>query len=372
MGFVELRTAKIQLQIDTLLKELKSRERFRDLPVDTMAKLQEWMNKKNPILEAHKIFAIHIKGLDAWKKIIALQTISQPQPFHSICIGDPASGKSEVAQAFQEVSPVCEYVWATKMTSAGLTLSRLGDDLAVGALPRCHMGHLFIDEFDKAPAQEAGSLLGSMQHGWFGVEKATLKVPMVPSRTVISALANPKGDYWHTIHPKQIKRQMPFESQALLTRFHLVLIVQRPDVKQFEAISRHQINSFMKDVGHNAFEGNDKDIWNMYVRYLRTVRVTHWENPAKIQDMITAFTKSAYEQDKKFQLAVPISPRMNDGIERIAMAYAKARLDDTVRVKDTVRALLLMADCLFPCGLDVDEAFKRVKKSTKIEVRQGE
>jgi DNA replicative helicase MCM subunit Mcm2 (Cdc46/Mcm family) len=367
----ELVSEKIQIQLSSLLGELKSREKFRDLSPESMKKLEDWVKRKNPVGNAHKVFALHIRGLDTWKRIIALQTISQPKPFHAICIGDPASGKSEVAQAFQETTTICEYVWATKMTSAGLTLARMGDDLAIGALPRCHMGQLFIDEFDKAPAQEAGALLGSMQHGWFGVEKASLKVPMVPARVAISALANPKGDYWRSIHPKMIKAQLPFESQALLTRFHLVLVVQRPDVKEFEAISRHQLDAGMKELAHNDFDAEDRDMWTMYVRYLRTVRILHWENPAKIQDMITAFTKSAYEQDRKFQLAVPVSPRLNDGIERIAMAYAKSRLSDTVSIRDTVKALLLVADTLQACGLDVDTAFKRIKRATKVNM-EGE
>lgn len=369
MGIQELRNEKINAQINALLQTSKDREKFRELSQETLAKLQDWVNIKKPIVNAHQIFARHIKGLDTWKRIIALQTISQPQPFHSICIGDPASGKSEVAQSLQEATPICEYVWATKMTAAGLTLSRIGDDLAIGALPRCHMGQVFIDEFDKAPAQEAGALLGSMQHGWFGIEKATLKIPMVPAKTVVSALANPKGDYWRSIHPAQIKQQMPFESQALLTRFHLILIVQRPSLKEFEAITRHQINSTMKDLTHNDLDANDLSMWSLYVKYLRTVRITTWENPAKTQDMITAFTKSAYEQDRKFQLAIPISARLNDGIERIAMAFAKSRLDDVVKIKDTVRALLLVADTLAPCGLDVDTAFKRVKKATQVEIK---
>jgi DNA replicative helicase MCM subunit Mcm2 (Cdc46/Mcm family) len=368
MSFHELQAHKIQIQVDGLIDNLKSREKFRELSTDSMRALKAWVAKKNVILDAPKIFGMHIKGLDTWKRVIALQAISQPQPFHSICIGDPASGKSEVAQSFQEVTPVCEYVWATKMSAAGLTLSRMGDDLAVGALPRTHCGQLFIDEFDKAPAQEAGALLGSMQHGWFGVEKASLKVPSVPAKVAISALANPKGDYWRSIHPRMIKQQLPFESQALLTRFHIILVVQRPDVKTFEAISRHQLNAGMRGLSHVDFSGDDLNMWKLFVGYLRTLRITHWENPVKIQDMITAFTKSAYQQDRKFQLAIPISPRLNDGIERIAIAYAKARLDDTVRIKDTVRALLLVADTLAPCGLDVESAFKEVKKKTKVDM----
>lgn len=368
MSFTELQSEKIQSQVRELLETLKAREKVKEFSKESMEKLTEWVRQVNPINNAPTIFAQHIKGLDVWKRIIALQTISQPQPFHSIAIGDPASGKSEVSQAFSETIPESAYVWATKMTAAGLTLSRMGDDLAVGALPRCHMGQLFVDEFDKAPAQEAGALLGSMQHGWFGIEKASLKVPVVPAKVVITAMANPRGDYWRSVHPSIIKQQLPFESQALLTRFHLIVIIRRPDVKEFAAISKHQIDAGMKDMPHNKLDDNDKSMWNMYVHYLRRIRITHYEHPTKSDTMISAFTTSAYMQDKKFKLAIPISPRLNDGILRMAMAYAKSQLRDTVTIKDTIRAILLTAETLDPCGLDVTETFRAIKKASGVEV----
>jgi DNA replicative helicase MCM subunit Mcm2 (Cdc46/Mcm family) len=372
LSIVELRNEKIQQQIDELLETLKAREKFRELSAESMAKLQEWVKKVDPIQNTPSIFAQHIKGLDIWKRIVVLQTISQPQPFHAICIGDPASGKSEVAQSITDIIPDSAYVWATKMSAAGLTLSRIGDDLAVGALPRCHMGQLFVDEFDKAPAVEAGALLGSMQHGWFGIEKASLKVPMVPAKTVITALANPRDDYWHSIIPAQIRQQLPFSSQALLTRFHLIVIIRRPEVKEFEAISGHQIEATMKGISLNRLSDEDLQMWKIYVHYLRRVRISHFQNPQKSEDMIKTFNTAAYVQDRKFQMAIPISPRMNDGILRIAMAYAKSQLRDTVTIKDTVRALLLAAETLAPCGLDVDAAFKAVKRKTKIEIGADE
>lgn len=368
LGFSEIRNEKVQIQIDALMDELKSREKPRELTKESLAKLQEWVTRKDPIGKAPVIFAQHIKGMDTWKKIIALQTISQPQPFHAIAIGDPASGKSEVAQSIQKCTQTTAYVWATKMTAAGLTLSRIGDDLAVGALPRCHMGHLFVDEFDKAPAQEAGALLGSMQHGWFGVEKATIKVAMVPARTIISALANPLGDYWRSTLPAQIKRQLPFASQALLTRFHLIVIIQRPGVKEFSEISKHQIQSEMDDISHNDLTPEDKTMWDIFVHYLRRMKIHSYENPRITDDMITAFTTAAYQQDRKFKLAIPISPRLNDGILRIAIAYAKSQLRTTVTIKDTIKAILLTAETIIPCGLDVSDTFKAVKKATKIQI----
>jgi hypothetical protein len=48
------------------------------------------------------------------------------------------------------------------------------------------------------------------------------------------------------------------------------------------------------------------------------------------------------------------------------MSYAKAQLRDTVTIKDTIRAILLTAETLQPCGLDVEDAFKAVKKSTGV------
>jgi DNA replicative helicase MCM subunit Mcm2 (Cdc46/Mcm family) len=231
------------------------------------------------------------------------------------------------------------------------------------------MGHLFIDEFDKALSEELGALLGSMQHGWFGVEKATLKAPYVPAKTVITALANPRGDYWHSIIPNRIKEQLPFASLALLTRFHLIVIIRRPDLKEFAEISRHQINAGMKDLPHNKLAPDEVELWHQLVHYLRRVRITHYEHPGKSDAMISSFTTAAYHQDRRWKLAIPISPRLNDGMLRISMAYAKSQLRDTVTIKDTIRSILLTAETLEPCGLDVQDTFKAVKKNTGIEIK---
>lgn len=355
-------------QLKAYIEELKAREKFREMSKESKAALVAWNERVKPVQNANKIFAQHIKGLDTWKKILILQTISHPQPFHCIAIGDPASGKSEVCQAIQPTLTDSKYVWASKMTSAGLTLSRLGEDLLKGELPECHYGTLFLDEFDKTPPSEGMSLLSAMQHGWIGISKATIKVPFCPAKIAVAAMANPLGDYWRSVHPKIIREQLPFRSQALLTRFHLILIVRRPDVKEFQAISMHQLDADMKGMAHNAFAEGDQEMWQQYVYYLRRVKISAWENPKRQQEAISAFTKSAYEQDHKFQLAIPISPRLNDGIERIAMAFAKSDFDTTVKIADTVKALKLTAQTLEPCGLDTDKATKAVLKAAKIDV----
>lgn len=368
MSYYEKQQDQMQQQVSEYLTVLHDREKFRALSKDTERMLREWVEKKNPVGNAEKVFALKVKGLDTWKKILALQPFSQPTPFHVLAIGDPACGKSEVAMAIQAITPTTKYEWCSGLTKAGLRLANMGGMLAKGGLPECHTGEIFLDEGEQLHTEEIGALYGAMQHYWFSEEKASLKVPVIPARDGVAMLANPEGDYWRTISPNSIKAQIPFKSTAFLTRFNLIYIVASPSVERFRAISHHQMQASIKGTEANDMNEKDVDNWKLFCNYMKNLVVNQWENPQKQEDAITEFTSAAYQQYRRHSVAVPISPRLTDGARKIATAYAKSRFDDTIRVKDTVKTLIVLAEVLSPCGLDADKCFKAVKKATKLDI----
>lgn len=363
---------KVALQVRELIDRNKARERFIELSKDKKAELTEWATTTKPVENANKLFAITIRGHDVYKKALVLQAVSLPQPFHILGIGDPACGKSEIAEAFVMILEDSRYVLATKMTAAGLTLSRLGDELKIGTLPECHMGLAVVDELNRAHREDGGALFSVMQAGHFSVDKAGLKVPFMPSNVAICGLANPSGDYWQGTHPHDIRNQLPFSSKALLTRFHLPIIFLKPEVGEFHRIAEHQVDVAQKHIPENAIKGKDLEMWQLYVHYLRRMKINEWENPKKTKEMIAAFATECDRQDnpdgRGQNLAVPISPRLTLGVIRIAQAYAKSRMDTTLKIRDAIKAILLMSECLLPCGLNVEKAFAQIKKATKLEI----
>lgn len=350
--------------IEIFLGELERRERRPEFEDGRMAEIQEFIERKQPFEHPERYVGRHILGMEEFKRIVALASISCFKPIHVIAIGDPASGKSEIAQSFQEITPRVRFCWGSKLTAAGLTLARLGNELKVGVLPECHVGTAVIDEFNLIPTTDASAVLASMAQQWFSIDKAFLKVPYVPSKLSVIGMANPRGDYFLSSSPHQIKRQIPFQSLALLTRFNLVFIVLRPEIKEFEEISVHQLRYRM---GRETctFDEKELGLWRDAVLFLRHLRPSWTRGKGFKRRLIAVFTTEAYREDKKGRLAVPVSPRLNEGISNLAEAYAKANMREEVYVRDVIKAIALVARSLTPCGLDVERAMERVAKVVK-------
>ena len=347
------------------LDGLEERERSPpELRSERLAEIQEWVQRKRPFENSHHFIAKHIKGLDDFKKIIALSMISPLKPVHSVSIGSPATGKSEVAQSYQEISPNVRFCWGSKLTAAGLSLARLGNEIKIGVLPSCHMGLSIIDELNLVPPADASALLATMAQQWFSVDKAFLKVPYVPSKVSIIGMANPKGDEFLSSSIHQIRRQLPFRSKALLSRFHLIFIVLNPSVEEFDEITKHQLRYRM---GRESCTFNEKErgLWRDAVLYLRHIRPRWVRDKEFKRGIISAFTTEAYRQSRKGRLAVPISARLNEGVSNLAEAYARANMRDEVYVRDVMKSVQLIANSLVPCGLDIAEVRRKVAEACK-------
>lgn len=209
----------------------------------------------------------------------------------------------------------------------------------------------------------------SMQHGFFGVEKAWLKVERVPARAPITAMANPFPEYFKGVSVEQIRRQIPIQSGALLTRFHFILIILRPTVEEFEEITDHQIRAKRMGTPKCSFDDRERILWRDFVEYQRRRTIYAWAHPQKFQKMIKAFVSECYRQDFKLKrLAIPISPRMTEGMIATCENIAKAQMRTIVTNADVARSVKLLAYALEPSGLDVALAFKKVKDATGVDL----
>jgi DNA replicative helicase MCM subunit Mcm2 (Cdc46/Mcm family) len=352
-------------ELEEFLQDLDERENHPPkLRSEKQEEIHEWLRKRHPFEHPEKYIAREIKGLDEFKQAVALTSISPFSPIHMVAIGDPATGKSQVAQAFQDLTPRTRYCLGSKMTAAGLTLARLGNRVMIGVLPACHIGAAYIDEFNLTRSDDAAAVLSTMQDGYFSVDKAFLKADYVPAKVSIVAMANPRGDYWISANPHQIRRQMPFRSLALLTRFHMIYIVLRPSVEEFGEISEHQLK-FHMGLDSCSFDERERELWKSAVNMLRHFKPT-WAGRTKMKRrLIAAFTMEAYRQEKRRGVAIPVSPRLNEGVSHLAEAFARASMNEKIRMRDVMEAIRLTTNSLIDCGLDPNPVKKRIAEVLK-------
>jgi DNA replicative helicase MCM subunit Mcm2 (Cdc46/Mcm family) len=351
--------------LEDFLQDLDERENHPPkLRSEKQEEIREWIQKRHPFVHPERYIGKDIKGLDEFKQVLALTSISPFSPIHVVAIGDPATGKSQIAQAFQDLTPRTRYCLGSKMTAAGLTLARLGNRVMVGVLPACHIGAAYIDEFNLTPPDDAAAVLSTMQDGYFSVDKAFLKADYVPAKVSIVAMANPRGDYWISANPHQIRRQMPFRSLALLTRFHIIYIVLRPSVEEFGEISEHQLK-FHMGLDSCSFDERERELWKSAVEALRYFR-PKWGGRTKTKRrLIAAFTMEAYRQERRRGVAIPVSPRLNEGVSNLAEAFARANMREDIRMRDVMEAIRLAVNSLIACGLDPAPVKKRLAEVLK-------
>jgi len=334
-------------QVQYLIQELKERERLPMLK-HSPDELRSWVKQHSILERIETVIAPEILGQRLLKELSTLALFGVRKPFYILVISDPAVAKSQIALWIEKRTPNTKFIEGTKLTGAGMTMSRIGKQIRIGALPQTHMGTLFLDELDKTPISQAVSLYSSMANHEFTITKASISIQHCPSKQSGVFYCNPKGEKFISDNPEIIKSQLPFHSMAFLTRFHISLCLFQYKLEMFEKVTRHQYKASLGRVKESIID-KDLEVWKDYVRFARLYEI-RWVHSKRIEDIIAIFSREVYKQQD--HLALPVSPRLNEGVIAIAEAYARMELNDYVGVRHVVKALNTLLICLEKIGLD--------------------
>ena len=218
---------------------------------------------KNAFENIADMIAPNLKGMEAIKKAAALQ-IGASQPIHILLLGDPSTGKTDILRSAFTLSPISSFGLGSGTSGVGLAVSVKGNDIRKGLLPLADKGICAIDELNLMKGQDMAALYNSMEKGFVTYDKGGNHYRF-DSRAKILATANPKGDEFKGESIKELKEQIPFDN-ALLSRFHLVFLIRKPNLEQFEKITE-------KIVGEEKQELKqvDVDIIKSYIEYTNKI-----------------------------------------------------------------------------------------------------
>ncbi|MFO8016736.1 MAG: ATP-binding protein [Candidatus Woesearchaeota archaeon] len=263
-----------------------------------------------------------IVGLDAAKKAAVLQMFALDR-IHLLLLGDPGTGKTEILRSAAELYPISSFGLGSGTSSTGLAVSVKGDEVVKGLLPMADKGLCCIDELNLMKKEDMASLYNAMEKGFVTYDKGGHHYKF-DARVSVLATANPKGDSFRGSQVDELKKQLPFD-RALLTRFHLVFLVRRPDEKRFREISR----SIIKGGKNDDLPGEDLDFIKSYIREAEKLDITI---PSKLEKEMEDFASSLKRSEDSY--LIEISPRIVIGFVRMAKAAARAELRDKVEEKD--------------------------------------
>lgn len=281
-----------------------------------------------------KLIANNIAGLEDEKFAAALLLFAR-EPFHILLLGDPGTGKTEILRSVAALSPKSSFGLGSGTTGAGLSATYKGDQLILGLLPQADHGVACIDELNLMKTQDRAALYSAMEKGFITYDKGG-KSNIINARVRVFATANPKGDKFVGKSAEVLRKQLPF-AQALLSRFHLVFLLRRPDAHELGQIARQ----IVKQERQQLHQG-DVDFVKGYVEWSWNQNVTF---DKKFEPMVVDFIEDLSLNEQKF--LVEIGPRTVVGVIRMAVAYARMRGHDMVGQDELIRILRLVKNTLY-------------------------
>ncbi len=273
--------------------------------------------------------APNIVGLDHVKEAALLQLV-MPERFHILLLGDPGTGKTDILRSAAELAPISTFGLGSGASKAGLAVSSSGKQIQKGILVTADGGLCCIDELNLMKADDRAALYNAMEKGFVTYDKGTLHERLGADVRLL-ATANPKGDQFRGTDIAAIRKQLPFDS-ALLSRFQLLFIIRKPDVKRFKEISGKILRGDNKPLSKEdiAFVHN----------YLRHAKQTTVQLPANLESEIVDAVTSLKAREAK--LLIEVTPRLTKGVASLAKAHARIALRDTVTKADVQAAIAIV------------------------------
>lgn len=334
------------------------------------SEVQEYASRDNAI----EIFKENIDpGLvvtDAWEQALEMAVpwlfgaprIPRPNgppirgDIHMLFVSDPGMNKSDFANQLAELSPKALKKDSEGMSSevaltAAATRGGFGDDswsIDPGALPKANKGHLILDEIDKGPDGFLSGIHSPLEgEQMLRVEKAGQEANLA-TRCGFLALGNPTEGRFDPYEP--IAEQVDLHP-ALMSRFDLICTMQdKPDEETDGAISGGMLNN-IDESARVAFGGLDPEDADTVSGDIPRKVMQAWVKLAR-EEIEPLLTDEAKEVLKEFYVSTrqlnddesekpPATARTLVGGVRIAMAFARCELSDTVAERHANRAINL-------------------------------
>lgn len=348
---------------------IKLSESFDDIEIleEDEAEILKLSKSKTLVKDIISSIAPEIYGHEEIKLAIALQlfggirkdngqySIPTRGDSHILIISDPGMAKSVLLRYVVELSPIGMFTSGKGTSSAGLTAAAVQDTLSkgwtieAGAIVLADGGVLAVDEIDKMSPEDRGSIHSALEQQVVNINKAGMSMEL-PAKTAVLAAANPKSGRF--IDSMSISSQLDFDP-AILSRFDLIFVMQdKPDTEQDRRISLHILEKHRR--GELKAKGLltessviepviHPELFKKYIAFARQdIPILSDSAIRMIDDYFVKLRMSNGVNPE----AVPATFRQEEGIVRLAEAYARMHLSDEITAEYAAGAISLVDHCL--------------------------
>ena len=321
----------------------------------------------DPLMILAKSIAPSIYGHDKVKQALVLQLAGgcrKVRPdgvitrgdMHTLLIGDPGSGKSQLLKRITKVAPKARFTSGKGATAAGLTASVVKDEflggwsLEAGTLVLANKGFAVIDEMDKMGKEDRSALHEALEQQTVSISKANIQATLMCETTVLAA-ANPK---FGRFDPYDLIANQINLPPTLVNRFDLIFpIKDLPNREKDE-----QMASFILSLHKNPKSGTGEistELLKKFFSYIRK-RVHPQISDAAIEELKDYYIsmRNSGAGDEAGIKSIPITARQLEALVRLSEASAKLKLAKVVTKKDAQKAIELIDYCLNQIAKDKD------------------
>ena len=323
--------------------------------------------QENVINVLAKSIAPSIYGHDKVKEALVLQLAGgcrKVRPdgvitrgdMHTLLIGDPGSGKSQLLKRISKVAPKARFTSGKGATAAGLTASVVKDEflggwsLEAGTLVLANKGFAIIDEMDKMGKEDRSALHEALEQQSVSIAKANIQATLRCETTVLAA-ANPK---FGRFDPYDLVANQINLPPTLINRFDLIFPIKDMPNRDKDEKTAAFILSLHKDPKKITSEISTELI-KKYFSYVRNKMNPRMTDVAieEIKEYYVSMRNSGVSDEAGIK-SIPITARQLEALVRLSEASAKMRLSKTVTKKDAQKAIELVDYCLNQIAKDKD------------------
>jgi DNA replicative helicase MCM subunit Mcm2 (Cdc46/Mcm family) len=300
----------------------------KELPKELCEYFQK-ISENDPINYLSKMIAPHLVGTE-WETIrkttllslasYGLQKAKKKTRLHSLLLGKPGTGKTEVLIWIQDNIQNSIMINSENTSKTGLVGDARGSEITAGLLAQYDGNFVLLDELDKMSTTDQNGLLQAMEEGSYKIIKGKHREKFQAEIRVIAS-----ANIFEKIQP------------PLVDRFDFIYICSTS--------TREERAKNVPRITESFFGGNDEknaQILNGYMEWLGDITPSSFENKKIIDTYIANYIKKVQEVD-----VIRASYRFLEmSIIRIAWAIAKLHKREVITPQDITNAIIFKHDTM--------------------------